>query len=414
MLAAPRWIRRTVLALSRHGRIRLGPTPGGCAHYLRGRGRWLVKVELWSEECLINGVVEVGWDDLAGSIEGRLEQYVIEAEARRGLEVGDWDAPPPFHDFVWEGWFALRPGHHNYEVVSIQVWKEQPGSPWATAGRGRAVRIYLDPADVIEEIKQRGGWLWEGEGVLPRKGGHRVIYLGIGDDGNDLVVTRSGPHRYVVNTRKKEHRGDKPRRAESWVAPVEPRGRGNKTPKFVVRSPAQGLKVIRHPDIAANFDKALKRAPKNKVAVLVPCAQTKPFPEAPSHKSGYLDALKGKKVDKYVVSEPLGVVPYEWSRSYPNADYDFPPSHLTGAAFDELAKRIRRWFQKVAPKYDRIYLALPGHHSKLVRAALKGVTVTNVTWVGQRQCLDTNACETGEYRATTHAYRAFLKGKVKA
>ncbi len=187
----------------------------------------------------------------------------------------------------------------------------------------------------------------------------------------------------------------------------------NKKPAFVVRSPAQGLKVINHPDIVANFDKALKRAPKHKVAVLVPCAATKPFPDAPSHKSGYLAALAGKKVDKHVVSEPLGVVPYEWSRKYPNDSYDFPPEYLKGSPFDALAKRIGKWFDVVGKKYDRIYCALPAHHSRLVKAALKGKKTSHITWVGQRQCLDTNVCATGEYRATTHSYRGFLKKNVR-
>jgi hypothetical protein len=338
MLAAPRWVRKTILALSRHGEVRLRPTPGGMAHYLRGKGLWLIKVELWSPGCVEPGTAVVTFrDGVAASRSKRLDQYVIESEARRGLEAGDWDAPPPFHDFVWEGWFPLRScgcGCEN-EIASITVWKEQPGAPWRAT---------------------EAGW----------------------------------------------------RKA---------RGRGNAAtaanPKFVVRSPAEGLKVIKHPDITANFDKALKRTPKNKVAVLVPCAATKPFPDAPSHKSGYLAALAGKKIDKHVVSEPLGIVPYEWSRTYPNDSYDFPPPHLTGAAFDELARRIGRWFKTVGPKYDRIYLALPAHHSRLVKAALGGKTPKNVTWAGQRQCLDSGSCATGEYRATTHAYRGFLKAKVR-
>ena len=187
----------------------------------------------------------------------------------------------------------------------------------------------------------------------------------------------------------------------------------SKKPAFVVRSPAQGLKVINHPDIAANFDRALKRTPKHSVAVLVPCAATKPFPDAPSHKSGYLDALAGKKVDKHVVSEPLGVVPYEWSRKYPNDSYDFPPEYLKDAAFDALAKRIGKWFDVVGKKYDRIYCALPAHHSRLVKAALRGKKTSHITWVGQRQCLDKNVCAEGEYRATTHSYRGFLKKNVR-
>jgi transposase len=185
-------------------------------------------------------------------------------------------------------------------------------------------------------------------------------------------------------------------------------------PRFRVRSPAQGLRVIQHQDITANYKKALRFKPKHKRAVLVPCAQTKPFPDAPSHRGGYLAALEGKPVDVFVVSEPLGVVPYAWSRRYPQADYDFPPAHLRGEGRALLVHRIADWFCTVGKHYQKVTLALPRHHMDLVEDALDSFNrlPTNVDYVGIGDCLDAGVCPPGHYRATSQAYRGFLRARV--
>lgn len=185
-------------------------------------------------------------------------------------------------------------------------------------------------------------------------------------------------------------------------------------PRFDVRSPAQGLRAIQHPEITKNWERSLRVKPKNKKAVLVPCAGTKPFPDAPSHKHGYMKALDGKKLDVYVVSEPLGVVPYEWSRDYPQESYDFPPAHLQGQARDLLVDRIAAWFDRVAPKYEKVYLALPAHHRRLALHALEQFDgpPTKIKDVGLGACLESGACPPGHFRPTSQAYRGFLKARA--
>ncbi len=186
-----------------------------------------------------------------------------------------------------------------------------------------------------------------------------------------------------------------------------------KKPDFVVRSTKQGLNLIRHPAIAKNFAKALRWRPRNELAVLVPCAGTKPFPEAPSHKQGYLAALEGKDADLWVVSEPLGVVPYEWSRDFPNANYDFPPRYLKGEAWDALVERVAEWLEKVALKYERVFVALPGHHERLLRAALELHNPGNLRDATHSQCISSKACPPGHGRATSKKYRRYLGAVVK-
>ena len=187
-------------------------------------------------------------------------------------------------------------------------------------------------------------------------------------------------------------------------------GSANK-PTFVVRSEKAGLALLKHADIVANYNRSLKVKRKHKTAVLVPCAGTKPFPQAPSHKHGYLVALEGKKADVYVVSEPLGVVPYAWSRTYPNDAYDYPPKYLRGKAYDLLRDRIRTWFEKVGRRYSRIVLALPEHHAKLVRAATRGLSLP-LEDASISACRSKGSCPDTAFRATSEAYRGWLGRKV--
>ena len=147
--------------------------------------------------------------------------------------------------------------------------------------------------------------------------------------------------------------------AKAWI-------KGSPNTHFRVTSPAQGLEVIEHQVFRSNHQKSLKVRPSSSTAVLIPCAGTKPFTEAPSHKHGYLPALRGLDVDTYVVAEPLGVVPQAWSETYPNQAYDFPPAMLKGKAREALVARIAEWLRKVGSKYDRLVAALPQHHMKLV------------------------------------------------
>lgn len=182
--------------------------------------------------------------------------------------------------------------------------------------------------------------------------------------------------------------------------------RGSFNKNFIVRSIRQGKRVIEHPIITKNWKKSLRVKPKYKKAVLIPCAATKPFPQSPSHKHGYLEALKDKNVDIYVVSEPLGIVPYSWSRNYPNDAYDFPPKFLKDQARSLLIDRFSKWNDRVGKKYNQIYLALPGHHMDLVKLA--GIQGRDVSISKCRE----NYCGSNIFRATSDEYISYLKDQV--
>lgn len=182
--------------------------------------------------------------------------------------------------------------------------------------------------------------------------------------------------------------------------------------ELVVRSVADGIRALRHPAIVSQHEETLRLEPERPLAVLLPCADTKPFPESPSHKHGYLPALHGLELDMWVVSEPLGVIPYDWVRRWPNAHYDFPPRFVRGEARAILVGRLREWLEAVGARYETLYLALPGHHMGLVREAADGLPLRLVD-LSISQCRKaTRACGSGDFRASTERYRKFVRAEL--
>ena len=190
------------------------------------------------------------------------------------------------------------------------------------------------------------------------------------------------------------------------------RGSRATDPTFRVRSPAEGHQLIASKVYTDNWKKALAVTPTHREAVLVPCAGTKPFSSAPSHAHGYVPGLEGRAVDRYVVAEPLGIVPWAWEDTYPNNAYDFPPDQLRGKGRDLLVERIRAWFTEGPGRsYDRIWLALPGHHGRLVADATRDLSLPTED-VSITACRAAKACGTSVHRATSKAYVRYLKKTV--
>lgn len=184
-------------------------------------------------------------------------------------------------------------------------------------------------------------------------------------------------------------------------------GSFNKNPTFLVRSVEDGYDVLMEPDIIKNWKKSLRQKPKHRKVVLVPCAATKPFPQSPSHKHGYLKALDGKNIDIWIVSEPLGIVPYAWNNTYPNNDYDFPPKYVKGKTRELLIERFAAW-KKIADKYKKVYFALPGHHLKLIQdAGLEGEDLSISS------CRKSSDCAATQFRATTASYIDYLARTIR-
>lgn len=201
--------------------------------------------------------------------------------------------------------------------------------------------------------------------------------------------------------------------ALAGAAALRRRGSVNATPRYTVSTPQEGRALIASKVYTDNWREALEVEPHHKIAVLVPCAGTKPFSEAPSHKHGYMPALEGLAVDRWVVAEPLGVVPWAWERRYPNDAYNFPPDQLRGAGRTLLVERIRAWLDSTGREYDALLLALPGHHGDLVQDAAAGLDLPLVD-LSISACRRSDGCDGAVYRATSPAYRRWLRREVEA
>lgn len=187
---------------------------------------------------------------------------------------------------------------------------------------------------------------------------------------------------------------------------------------FSVRSPEAGYRLIAGSIYTENHAKALRVAPTHRVAVLLPCAGTKPFSSAPSHAHGYVPALEGLDVDRYVVAEPLGIIPWAWEDTWPNNAYDFPPDQLKGRGRDLLVQRIREWLEGPGKKYNQLVLALPGHHGRLVMEAAEGLGLPlhDASIHACREpgdATEKRACGTRIHRATSGEYKRFLRREVE-
>ena len=188
--------------------------------------------------------------------------------------------------------------------------------------------------------------------------------------------------------------------------------------RFSVRSPEAGYKLIAGSVYTQNHEKALRVTPTHRVAVLLPCAGTKPFSTAPSHAHGYVPALEGLDVDRYVVAEPLGIIPWAWEDTWPNNAYDFPPDQLKGRGRALLVQRIREWLEGPGTKYDQLVLALPGHHGRLVNEAAEGLGLplhdaSIHACRAPGDATEKRACGTRIHRATSGEYKRFLRREVE-
>ena len=117
-------------------------------------------------------------------------------------------------------------------------------------------------------------------------------------------------------------------------------------PKLTAYSPQEGLELIQHEDVQAYWRKALNTDPpdeaENSIILFLPCSRNKPYIISNQHKElrrsfskhgyelsrngVYINSRDGESFYPVVVSEPMGVVPYQFviNDVYPVSHYDCP------------------------------------------------------------------------------------------
>jgi len=165
--------------------------------------------------------------------------------------------------------------------------------------------------------------------------------------------------------------------------------RKSSLPSLTVKSSKKGLEIWNlKPVKRFFFEKSLGWIPRNNVAVFIPCSAWKPYPYSQSHKYGYLKALRPAlhKIDLFVVSEPMGIVPYCYSDEYPVDGYDYDPNRffigklrkpLVRKALEIFTDRLAIWIKKYHNKYKKRILILPkSWHLKVFEKALRKIGVS--------------------------------------
>lgn len=163
--------------------------------------------------------------------------------------------------------------------------------------------------------------------------------------------------------------------------------------KLTVKSLKDAVRIWNDPDVLDFYEnKAMKWQPKNKTAVFIPCSAWKPYFYSQSHKDGYLKALMPfiAKIDLFVVSEPMVIVPYCYSDEYPVKNYDYDPNkYFKGKLSHPLVKqtlkvfveRLSRWIIKFDGQYSKKILILPkSWHLKVFLRALKQARIPASTY----------------------------------
>lgn len=159
--------------------------------------------------------------------------------------------------------------------------------------------------------------------------------------------------------------------------------------RLKVTSFEEGIRIWNASPVREFFlEKSMKWVPQSVNAVFIPCSAWKPYPYSQSHKYGYLEALRPAldKIDLFVVSEPMGIVPYCYSDEYPIDRYDYDPyKFFIGRLHNAMAReslqtfieRVASWVSKFHNNYERRILILPkSWHLKVYSKALKKLAIS--------------------------------------
>lgn len=117
----------------------------------------------------------------------------------------------------------------------------------------------------------------------------------------------------------------------------------------------------------------------NSIALFTPCSNVKPIPR--SFMNVKIDGILKKyglekHVDRYIVSEPLVLVPYRFAYYFPAAHYDYHPSMVTPEERKIYVELLREIIErKIARRYNKIVYHLPRFHKRVFEEAINELNV---------------------------------------
>jgi len=112
------------------------------------------------------------------------------------------------------------------------------------------------------------------------------------------------------------------------------------------------------------------------VALFTPCSKVKPYRDSFMYKK--IEAIinkYGNDVWRFIVSEPLVIVPRYLDVYFPAAHYDYPPEKVTESEYEIYVDLLAKAIEIVAVKFERLIYTLPKKHRKVFEDALSKAQV---------------------------------------
>ncbi|ALU12421.1 hypothetical protein EYM_03555 [Ignicoccus islandicus DSM 13165] len=107
-------------------------------------------------------------------------------------------------------------------------------------------------------------------------------------------------------------------------------------------------------------------------ALFTPCSKVKPYRDSFMYRK--IEAIINKygvDVWRFVVSEPLVIVPRFFDIYYPAAHYDYPPEKLTENEIEIYVRLLRKALGILMNKFEKFIYTLPKKHRAIFEEAIK-------------------------------------------
>ncbi|UXD22447.1 hypothetical protein IPA_04880 [Ignicoccus pacificus DSM 13166] len=111
-------------------------------------------------------------------------------------------------------------------------------------------------------------------------------------------------------------------------------------------------------------------------ALFTPCSKVKPYRDSFMYKKveAIIDRY-GNDTWRFIVGEPLAIVPRYFDLYYPAAHYDYPPEKVTEDEYEIYVNLVKKAIELIATKFERIIYTLPKKHKKVFEEALRRAQV---------------------------------------
>ena len=122
------------------------------------------------------------------------------------------------------------------------------------------------------------------------------------------------------------------------------------------------------------FSYLLFKMGPGEVALITPCSKVKPYRDSFMYKKIESIINKyGSGVWRFIMSEPLVIVPRFFDVYFPSAHYDYPPEKVAPEEVPIYVDLLRKALEIIATRFERIVYTLPRKHKKVFEAALAQV-----------------------------------------